>query len=52
MAWGNFARYFLMITYKRNRNSEQIMRKYIISKEFNNFSMIGHAFFILKLLKI
>lgn len=41
-----------MITYKRHRNSEQIMRKYIIYIEFCNFSMIGHAFFNLKLLKI
>lgn len=44
MGWGNFARYFIMITFKRHRNSEQIMRKYIIYIEFCNFSMIGHAF--------
>lgn len=52
MGWGKFARYYIMITFKRHRNSEQIMRKYIIYIEFCNFSMIGHAFFILKILKI
>lgn len=40
-----------MITYKRHRNSEQIMRKCIIYIEFCNFSMIGNGFFILKLFK-